>query len=327
MRSLICLFTTIAAVSIGLHAVAAEPTWPPELPKAKDGTRVIQSKQFLAIPSKPPQQGRKTIETEDPSAYDMAKTPPRVELAYHANLGEDAINRRLWSSWGDICVASDGSVYSAIGDHGDAVGGDARVFLYRWFPGESRLEQVVDFNAIAPRRKDQPAWSKVHAKIDEGASGKIYVSCTLNDGNRAGREDYRWSDQFPGGQIYQYDPSTGKANVFASLPAKRCTATSLLDRQRNIWWCNLEAGEGNALWGLDLETKKPIVQTADGTVAFNRAFALLSDGSILFNGSETLMRLDPQSGKITATETSFPDSPGMRTRSPICTSHSRTPPG
>jgi hypothetical protein len=101
--------------------------------------------------------------------------------------------------------------------------------------------------------------------------------------------------------------------VVADLPAKRCTATSLLDRERQIWWCNLEAGTGNALWGLDLKSKKPVAQTDDGAVAFNRNFALQRDGAILFNGKDgALWRFDPTKKAATVTKSALTKSPGMR---------------
>src|SRR5262249_20274119 len=153
------------------------------------------------------------------------------------------------------------------------------------------LEQIVDMNQVIPPRKGQPAWSKVHAKIDEGADGKIYFCCTLNDGNRASQPAYGWNDDLPGGQLYQYDPKTKKTIGFANLPPQRCTATSLLDRERKIWWCNLEAGP-NALWGIDLQTKKVVFQAPEGSMQFNRNFALARDGSIYFNGEGGIWKSD-----------------------------------
>jgi sugar lactone lactonase YvrE len=170
----------------------------------------------------------------------------------------------------------------------------------------------VLINLVVPHMAGRPAWSKVHAKIDEGPDGKIYFSCTLNAGDRAKLPTYHWDDELPGGQLYQYDPATGQTRVFANLPPRRCTATSLLDHQRNIWWCNLEAGDGNALLGLDLATRQPIFQAPDGTTGFNRAMALARDGSIYFNGPERLMKLDFSSRRIVPTQTSFEASPGMR---------------
>jgi hypothetical protein len=250
---------------------------------------------------------------EGAAAFVVAGTPPKVELAFHRELGPDAVNRRLWSSWGDIGVAADGRVYCGIGDHADDKGGDARCFLYCWDPASRTLEQVADMNRVVPPQAGQPAWSKIHARIDEGPDGKIYFSCTLNDGNRAGRPDHNGPSSFPAGSFISTTPATGKTAVFANLPPKRCTATSILDRERNIWWCNLEAGEGNALWALDLAAKKPVYQGRDGSVAFNRNFALAADGSIYFNGEEgALWRCDGKTHKLAPTKSSFGDSPGMR---------------
>jgi hypothetical protein len=213
-------------------------------------------------------------------------------------------------------VAGDGRVYCGIGDHGADAAGDARAFIHRWDPKRHVLARIVDINALAPpddKHGDKhPAWSKVHAKIDEGADGQIYFSATLNDGNLAGQPQYRWSEKLPGGQLYCYDPRTERAAVFADLPAKRCTATSLLDRERNIWWCNLEAGTGNALWGLDLKTRQPVFQAPDGSLGFNRNFALARDGAVYFNGKDRLWKFDPAGRAIAPTNSAFPKSPGMR---------------
>jgi sugar lactone lactonase YvrE len=301
-----------------LASFAAAPeenaaAWPPALSGSVNGTVTITSDTFLKVP--PAVEEAKG--TDGAASFIVAKSAPTVELAFHGVLGPDAVNRRLWSSWGDICVAKDGRVYCGIGDHGNDVGGDARCFLYCWDPKDKTLRQVADMNQIVPPRAGQPAWSKIHARIDEGADEKIYFSCTLNDGNRAGRPDHGFNDQLPGGQIYQYDPATGKTAFFANLPPRRCTATSIIDQERNIWWCNLEAGEGNALWGLDLNTKQVVYQAADGTLGFNRAFALAADGSLYFNGEEGgIWKCDPQAKQLSKTKSSFADSPGMR-----CASH------
>ncbi len=307
VRALNCGALT-SVLTVAAVVASAADSWPPELKGAVRGTVTFSSPDLVNIP----EDVRKQASDPKAAPFEVATKAPTIDLAFHGQLGPDAASRRLWSSWGDICVASDGRVYCAIGDHGDDVGGDARCFLYRWDPARKELEQVVDMNQVVPPRKGRPAWSKVHAKIDEGRDGKIYFSCTLNDGNRARLSTYGWDDQLPGGQLYQFDPQTGKTVVFANLPPRRCTATSRLDRQRNIWWCNLEAGEGNALWGLDLTSRQPVVQTPDETVAFNRAFALARDGSIFFNGDDHLLKLDGKSHRISDCRAAFVESPGVR---------------
>jgi len=274
---------------------------------AENGTVSLRSADFLVTPESVQTAARQ----EGAAAFTVATAQPTVDLAYHQNLGPDAIGRRLWSSWGDIAVASDGRVYCGIGDHGNDVGGDARCFLYRWDPRRRVLEQVVDMNRVVPPQMGQPAWSKVHARIDEGPDNKIYFSCTLNDGNRAVQPAYRWTERLPGGQLYRFDPQNGQTSVVASLPRPRCTATSLLDRQRNIWWCNLEGG-GNALWGLSLETRRAVFQGPDGSVHFNRNFAVARDGSVYFNGKGGIWKYDAAARRIAQTRSTFAGSPGMR---------------
>jgi sugar lactone lactonase YvrE len=292
---------------------ADETAWPPPLKGAVKGTATVESTSLLEVPKSVAE----LAQQEGSAKFVVAKTPPKVQIALHDQLGENAATRRLWSSWGDIALAKDGSVYCAIGDHGNDVGGDARCFLYRWNPRDATLQQVVDMNRVVPPKAGQPAWSKVHAKIDEGPDGLIYFSCTLNDGNRAKLPTYGFHEGFPGGQVYRYDPATGQTSVFTSLPTRRCTATSLLDTSRHLWWCNLEAGEGNALWCLDLKTGKPVYQGEDGSVGFNRNFALGNDGAIYFNGpaigdNGPLLKLNLADKTARKTNTVFQGSPGMR---------------
>lgn len=309
-RGLVALASFLVLVG-GNRLLSADAEWPPAIKGAKDGTVTLKTDRFLDVPESVTTAAKK----DGAAPFTVAKTAPAVDFAYHRDLGPNAVGRRLWSSWGDICLASDGRVYVAIGDHGDDVGGDARCFVYRWDPARKVLEQIVDLNQVIPPQKGQPAWSKVHAKIDEAPDGAILFCCTLNDGNRASQPAYKWTEKLPGGQLYRFDPKTGKTSVLADLPAKRCTATSLIDRERQIWWCNLEAGAGGALWGLDLRTKKPVFQAEDGSMGFNRNFALARDGSIVFNGKDELWKCDPAKKTVTATKSAFKNSPGMRSSS------------
>jgi hypothetical protein len=301
----------VSCVLIALPLLARAADWPPPMPGTKNGTATLRTAKFLDVPESVAAARTK----EGAAPFTVAKTPPTVEVAYHQDLGEGAATRRLWSSWGDIALARDGRVYVGIGDHGDDAGGDARCFIYQWDPKTSTLKQVVDVNSLLPDIKPHSRWSKIHAKIDEGSDGQIYFSGTLNDGNRAATSDkYTWSKEVPGGQIYRYDPKTGKSELFISLPDRRCTATSLLDVERNLWWCNLEAGAGkDSLWCLDMATKKPVYRGEEGSVGFNRNFALGRDGTIYFNGpNSVLCKVDPKSRRIVTLNSSFGDSPGIR---------------
>ena len=320
----------VAGLAFSQEAVVEAPAWPPQLDGAKNGTVTLTTDVFLKVPDAVAEAAKK----EGAASFIVAEEPPTVDLAFHAPLPNPAFNGTGWSAWGDIGVASDGRVYSGTGDHGDDAGGNSYCFIHQWDPRTKVLKQVVEVNEVVPRQPGQPTWSKVHARIDEGADGKIYFSATLNDGQRAKEDRYHWTEQLPGGQLYQYDPATGKTVVVANLPPERCTGTSLLDRKRNIWWCNLEAGphvaqEGdhlalagrdlvlhrgraNGLYALDLTTREVVYQDPGGEVGLNGNFALANDGSIYFNGKDDIWKYDPQKKDIAPIGKALPGSSGMR---------------
>ena len=287
--------------------------WPPAMPGAVSGTVTLTTGQFLDIP----EAVVLAAASNGAAPFVMAATPPTVELAFHGPLPDRALNGTGWSAWGDIAVAADGQVYCGIGDHGKDTAGESRAYLYQWDPETKVLKQVADVNTIVPRRHGEPTWAKMHARIDEGRDGRIYFSATLNAGNRAGLPACKWSEAIPGGQLYRYDPRSGEASVVANLPSARVTATSLLDRERNRWWCNLEGGS-NALYSVDLSTMQTDYRAPDGSMAFNRNFALARDGSVYFNGHGGIWTWDARKGDIHPTRSAFPGDGvvGMRASAP-----------
>lgn len=293
---LIALF--LLCFSAGM--LGAQEQWPPPLKGAVNGTVTFTSDLLLKVP---PDVQKMAAEPDVPP-FIVAKTPPVIDLAYHGNLPNAALNGTGWSAWGDICLASDGRVYSGIGDHGDDAGGKSHAYIYEWDPKTKILKQVVDLNAVVPRTKGEPTWSKVHCRILEGADGNIYFSGTLNDGNAADKPQFKWSEAIPGGQIYQYNPKTGQTSLYANLPAGHCTATTLMDLERNIFWCNLEAGP-NALWAFDMTNKRELYRAPAGSVTFNRNFAMDRKGVVYFNGEGGIWKCDLQTKSITKTKMSL----------------------
>ena len=256
-----------------------ETPWPPALPGVVDGSISLSSKEFLEPPP-----SVATAPEAEAVPFIVAKTAPRVDLYFQGDLGPNAAARRLWSSWGDICVASDGRVYVSIGDHGDDKAGDARCFVHRFDPQTKRLERIIDMNEVVPPKPGRVSWPKIHAKLHEASDGNIYFTCTLNNGRISASPEYHWDETLPGGQLYQYNPRTGKTTVHLSLPPARTASESLFDVNRNRWWCNLEGGgiADERLWGIDLTTKE-IFEAPKGSMALRRAFAMANDGSVFFN--------------------------------------------
>ncbi len=306
MRTLfyVFLFAVFCAASADDSIV-----WPPRLRGVTNGVIRIESKDFLLVPGAL----QREVSTDDAEGtrFCVATTPPVVDLSFHGPLPDAALNGTGWSSWGDICVADDGRVFNAIGDHGNDAGGTARAFLFEWNPAARSLSLLVDVNRIVPRLRGEPAWSKVHGGIHQGVDGFIYFTGTLNNGAQAASAGFKWSENIPGGQLYRLNPETGVAEVFANLPSARCTATTGLDRKRSIWWCNLE-GASNALFGLCLTNRAVVFRGKEGDVVFNRSFALAGDGTVYFNGRNAIWKCRPGARTARRTRAVLPAGDNMR---------------
>lgn len=282
-------------------------SWPPALPGAVDGVVTLTGPEFLQTPA------LTATEAAKPGAakFVVAKTPPVVDLVYHAPLPGPAVNGTGWSAWGDICVASSGDVYVATGDHGPDKAGTSAVFIYHYDPKIRKLTRIANPNDIGKLGNGFSAWSKVHARIDEGPDGKIYYCCTFNNGHDA--PQMNWPEHINSSSIIQYDPQTGENTIVGQLPKHCATATSLIDREHGIWYCNLERGGGkDALFAFDLKTMEPIYEGPAGMITKNRNFALARDGSIYFNGAgQSIGRYDPATGEQALTKSELPGG-GMR---------------
>src|SRR5262249_12517632 len=108
-RGHLALVGVLVLLTSGNRLWAADAEWPPALKGAKAGTVTLKTDRFLDVP-----ESVATAVKKGAAPFTVAKTAPTVDFAYHRDLGPNAVSRRLWSSWGDICVASDGRVYAAI---------------------------------------------------------------------------------------------------------------------------------------------------------------------------------------------------------------------
>lgn len=297
-------FSVAASALLCGQSALAQP-WPPELPGAVKGTVTIQSDDFLKIPA-----DVTTLRTNaDAAPFIMAKKAPVVELAYHGNLPNPGLNGTGWSAWGDICVASNGVVYCGIGDHGNNKTG-AYCFVYAWDPASKTLKAILDVNAVA-RQPGDVYWSKVHAGIQESADGLITIIPTLNSGGTA--YEYAWTTNQPGSPLFRYNPKTGKTAVTDHLPGQ-CTATTLMDKARNILYIMLEGkfAKAVAFSAYDLTAGKFLYVSPYDAVELDRNMGLASNGCVYFNGKGGIWKYDPVKKEIRATGMVFPGGAGMR---------------
>lgn len=264
--------------------IKAQETWPPALPSANmNGVATISGADLLRLPTTV----QNILDSNTSARLTVAKTVPVIELMYHDGLPNAALNGTGWSSWGDICLASDGKVYSGIGNHWKTEKGEA--YIYRWDPAMKEFKKIVDLNKITGAKPGEVHFSKVHAHIIEGRDKKIYFTGTLDDGGNAGSSEMlkKWNSHIAGGKLFQYDPVSGKTIIYADLPPARVTATTKYDGKRNILYCSLEGDTaGFAFGAFDMNTKQWIYQSKPGAIGNDRNFMMDSKGNIYFNGEE-----------------------------------------
>lgn len=265
-----------------------EEIWPPDLPTANhNGVATLTDSDLLQIPPAV----RSILDSNSELQLAVAKEAPKVELVYFNDLPSPSFNGTGWSSWGDICIASDGKVYAGIGNHGGIEKGEA--FIYSWDPSTGELKKIADLNKITGAQPGEVHFSKVHAHIIEGKDNKIYFTGTLDDGGKAGSSPIleKWDTNISGGKLFQFDPETGKTIVFADFPKARVTATIKYDKERNFLYCALEGdpayNDGFALGVFDMDKKEWIYQGTPGQITQDRNFMLDANGNLYFNGRES----------------------------------------
>ena len=258
--------------------------WPPALPTANEnGIATLSTQGLLQVPSSV----KNILDSNSQASLAIAKTAPVIELVYHNELPNAALNGMGWSSWGDLCLASDGKVYSGIGNHWGADKGES--YVYCWDPSKKDFKKIADLNKITGAKANEVHFSKVHAHIIEGMDKKIYFTGTLNDGGLAGSKEMleKWTTNIAGGKLFQYDPATGKTVVYANFPKARVTATTKYDAKRNILYCALEGDPaGFAFGAFDMNKKEWIYQGTPGLIGMDRNFMLDTQGNVYFNGQE-----------------------------------------
>lgn len=266
-----------------------QEVWPPDLPTAnKNGVATLNTVDFLKVPTAV----QNILDSNSDTKLTVASTVPIIEIAYHNQLPIAAVDSggALWSSWGDICLASDGKVYSGTGNHWGIDKGEA--YIYCWDPSTKEFKKIADLNKITGAKPDEVHFSKVHASIIEGRDKKIYFTGTLDDGDKGGSKPIldKWDTNIAGGKLFQYDPASGKTIVYADFPPTLVTATIKYDPKRNILYCELEGNQDGVAFGaFDMDKKEWIYQSAPGIISHHRNLMLDKQGNIYFNGHQEIL--------------------------------------
>jgi hypothetical protein len=212
---------------------------------------------------------------------------PQVRAIFFDDL-PDRGRGTLWSSWGDGCVARDGTYYTAIGDHR---GEDGTSRLYALNPKTLNLRLVVD----VARDTGQGGHGKIHAPIFEAEDGALYFATYR--GKSKGLES--------GSLLLKYDPAAGKIESLGTPLPGRWLPAAVFDAARGRLICH--AVDAGAVAVLAARTGKPIFVGGAGTLDGKRAFLADGRGRAYFSRADgTLGFYDPTDNALHATKAALP---------------------
>lgn len=268
--------------------VVKSDSWPPKFSiEDNNGISTFKGMDLLRVPD----QVLSILDSTD-AQLSVAETAPTVELIFHnelRNIPRDS-SGALWTSWGDICLASDGKVYSGIGNHWGMDLGET--YIYCWDPEERKLKKIVDINEIVEAESGDPRFSKVHAPIFEGSDKKIYFTGTLDNGGLAGVSPNleAWNSKISGAKLFQYDPKSGKTIVLTDFPPATVTAATAYDPERNIFYCELEGNPKGVYLGVfNMTAKEWSFEGSPGMISHHRDIMMDVNGNIYFNGPKVTL--------------------------------------
>lgn len=232
-----------------------------------------------------------------------AKTPSRVELYVFPDL--PAATKALWSSWGDGCIASDGKYYTGIGNHLDYDAGLGHSRVYAIDMVDKSVKQVIDVREIVPDTRY--AAGKIHARIDEGRDGGIYVATYYGKTPEKGSPQTK--ESFIGSALLRYDPKTGKTEMLGAPVPKQGVPTSITDGQRMLMF-GYAAYSGD-FFVYDLAKREVKFRGGGEDQEGSRNIMLDTDGRAYFGKSDgTIARYDPAANKVTDTRAKLPEFKG-----------------
>ena len=154
------------------------------------------------------QDGRFTVAKEAPSV-DFALLPMQKPMP-------DA-ETWLFSSWGDITFASDGSFYVAHGDHQSLPG---HAWVSRVDPGRRRIDTVVDVNKVLQPSKGNYGPGKIHAPLIDTGDYLYFIPY------RGAKKYCQTEYGFKGEHLMRYHYSTGLTEDLG-IPIPNCSVAQM----------------------------------------------------------------------------------------------------
>jgi hypothetical protein len=243
--------------------------------------------------------------------FAIAREAPEIDFAIFPGQWEGA---KLWSSWGDSLFAADGKFYASLGDH-DAPHGTA--YVHAIDVEKQTVTQVVDYNQVVKREKDQYTPGKIHGPLVEGGDGWIYFL-----GYRGNVRQTTATADYQGDWLLRYSPSTGRSENLG-IPVAHSSTPVLLAHpaSKSLYGLSVPGltmpGQETQFFRYSLEKNELIIRQPIATQG-PRAMILAANGRAYFGvqdeGAErdVLMRYDPQTNAASKLEAAIPGDGTLR---------------
>lgn len=242
--------------------------------------------------------------------FTIAKEAPRLDFCILPNQWEGA---RLWSSWGDAVWASDGNVYTSIGDH-DGPHGTA--YIYRIDPDARRADLVIDVDkALGLTNPERYAPGKIHAPIVDAGDGWLYFATYPGSSGKANHEV-----GYKGDFLARYQMDSGRVEKLgilvpdARIPSMELDATGTMLLGLAVPGPSAPDSQTSLFYAYSLPEHRTIF-TTNSEGSMQRAIMTAPDTGAYFDGGGELVRYDPAKSKATRTSIAIPGDASLRAAS------------
>ncbi len=225
------------------------------------------------------------------------------------------------SMWGNVLLAADGYLYISAGNHETF---HSRTWLYRMNMQDRSIQPCLDIQRVLGKQADTFAVgdSKIHTRLLQADNGRIYFATMQGGiGHVSKLPHYLHPDQYPGGHLFEYNPSDDTCRDLGILVRGEGLQSAALDRDRKILYMVTWPKKWFVTY--DFETHETKVHgllswsptTHEGEKQnFGRDIMVAHTGKVYgINNFGCLLRFDPAKNELEDTDIHVRDNDSLRT--------------
>ena len=201
-----------------------------------------------------------------------------------------------WTQWGKGLVASNGRVYSGVGDHR---GIDGNSYLYEYDPGTQTLRAIAHLQQAVPVPTGEYGFGKIHGRISEGRDGNLYFASFHGKFGDEGRGSTQY--------LFKYDLHSRRIEKLVGLQGYGFPSTEMWGDGLLFYAQATDADERNAIFLVyDISARRVVFQTPQGYDG-SRAIFVDREGNAYANTADRhLFKYDPRLNELSMLDVQMP---------------------